>query len=98
MPALALTSMLAVTSCSGDFDFNGNAIKSYNQFKGILDSQGHTIKGQASPLFYTINGGTVKNLVIDSANITSGGAIATTLSGNGLIENITVNANHKTLI
>ena len=26
--------MLGATSCSGDFDFNGNAIKSYNQFKG----------------------------------------------------------------
>ena len=76
-----------------DFDLNGNKTKGYNTFKGTLDGQGHTIKGQAAALFYTINGGTVKNLVIDSANITSGGAIASTLSGDGLIENITVNAN-----
>ncbi|MDD6315173.1 MAG: hypothetical protein PUA78_09255 [Porphyromonadaceae bacterium] len=72
--------------------------KELQPIQRLLDDQSHTIKGQASLLFYTINGGTVKNLVIDSANITSGGAIATTLSGNGLIENITVNANHKTLI
>ena len=50
-----------------DIDLAGADVPSVENFKGILDGKGHSIKGLKSgkPLFATLTG-TVKNLVIDA--------------------------------
>ena len=60
-------------------------------FSGTFDGQGHTISGLGHALFNSINGGTVKNVILDGVNITSGtnvGAIANEATGASRIYNI----------
>lgn len=59
-------------------------------FNGTLDCNGHTIKGLSAPLFTTLTG-TVKNLVIESVDISGGanvGAIACTANSVARIYNV----------
>ena len=60
-------------------------------FSGTFDGQGHTISGLDHALFNSIDGGTVKDVILDDVNITSGtnvGAIANETSGASRIYNI----------
>ena len=60
-------------------------------FSGTFDGQGHTISGLDHALFNSIDGGTVKDVILDGVNITSGtnvGAIANETSGASRIYNI----------
>ena len=53
-------------------------------FTGTLDGDMYTISGLSNALFNKINGGTVKNVILDGVNITSGtnvGAIANEATG-----------------
>ena len=60
-------------------------------FSGTFDGQGHTISGLDHALFNSIDGGTVKDVILDDVNITSGtnvGAITNETSGASRIYNI----------
>ena len=61
-------------------------------FSGTFDGQGHTISGLRNPIFATINGGTVRNLMLSDVNISghSGntGAIASNATGATRIYNV----------
>jgi hypothetical protein len=63
-------------------------------FTGIFDGNYHTITGLSDPLFNTVNGGTVKNLVLEDVSISSHsgntGAIACTANGAARIYNVGV--------
>ena len=67
-------------------------------FAATLDGQGHAISGLTAPLFTRIEGGTVENLVIDGATITSTsggnpvGTLAQYLSSGGMVSNCTTTA------
>ena len=53
-------------------------------FTGTLDGNSHKITGLSHALFNTINGGTVKNVMLDAVNISGGtnvGAIANEVTG-----------------
>lgn len=54
-------------------------------FKGVFDGGYHTISGLTAPLFAATDGATIRNVVIDGANITGGtgnvGAIVGTAQG-----------------
>ena len=68
-----------------DFDASGFS-GAIDDFSGTFDGGFYTISGLTSPLFATTNGATIKNVVLDSLNITGGtgnnvGAIAGTASG-----------------
>ena len=67
-------------------NFNASGFSgSIANFSGVLDGGFHTISGLNAPLFSTTSGATIKNVVLDSLNITGGtgnvGAIAGTASG-----------------
>ena len=65
--------------------FNGNIT-----FTGTLDGRYHTISGLTRPLFTTVNGGTVKNVILDKVTIrgiANAGAICGTAQGNAKIYN-----------
>ena len=61
-------------------------------FKGTLDAQGHTITLKSgAALFGSAFEGIFKNAtVVVEGNLNANGAVANTLQGNGLIENVTV--------
>lgn len=63
-------------------------------FTGTLDGCGYKIEGLRGPLFHTINGGTVKNLFIEDAEISLGeggvGAISRFAEGSATVENVHV--------
>lgn len=71
-----------------DYDasgYGGNSlIDSSIIFKGKLNGNGHTITGLKRPLFYTLNGATIENLVISDANVNGNGVIASTMSNTTL--------------
>ena len=58
---------------------------SITNFTGLLDGGYHTIGGLTTPLFNSVNGATIRNVVLDQVNITGGtgnvGAIVGTASG-----------------
>ncbi len=59
-------------------------------FSGTLDGGLYTLGGLDSPLFESLNGGTVKNLILDNVSITSGvnvGAICNVADGESRIYN-----------
>ena len=50
-------------------------------FTGTFDGGYHSISGLSHPLFNTINGGTVKNVVLDNATVSGNGAICNEADG-----------------
>lgn len=69
---------------------DASAYTSLATFRGTLDGAYHTISGLTQPLFTTVNGGTVKNLVLDKVHIASGtnvGAVCGTATGSARIYN-----------
>ena len=67
-----------------DFDASGFS-ETITKFSGTFDGGFHTISGLNAPLFASTDGAIIKNVVLDSLNITGGtgnvGAIAGTASG-----------------
>ena len=70
------------------------------EFTGTFDGDCYTISGLSHPLFNTINGGTVKNVILDNVNIPSGtnvGAICGEAIGETRIYNCGVLATNSTV-
>lgn len=74
-----------------DADIDASGFEGFSfTFSGTLDGGYHTISGLTQPLFTTVNGGTVKNLVLDKVHIASGtnvGAVCGTATGSTRIYN-----------
>ena len=73
-----------------DFDDVSGFNAVINGFGGILDGNYHKITGLERALFNSLDGGTVKNLILDDVNIQSGenvGAICNEATGNSRIYN-----------
>ncbi|MBR3783435.1 MAG: hypothetical protein IKJ78_03070 [Bacteroidales bacterium] len=93
----SVTSLSQITSANGnyrldaDIDASGfEGFSDFTNFRGTLDGGYHTISGLTQPLFTTVDGGTVKNLVLDKVHIASGtnvGAVCGTATGNARIYN-----------
>lgn len=65
-------------------------------FYGTLDGNGHTIKNLSRPLFETLNGANIKNLVIEAANMRAYGVLTVNMTAttvkNVHFNNITLTA------
>ncbi len=57
-----------------------NATLIGGEFTGSIDFGGHTIKNLAKPLFNTLNGATIENLVIKNSGATAHGIFAETIN------------------
>ena len=88
-----ITSLSQITNANGNYKLTADisAGSGLNMtFTGTLDGNYHTIRGLSSALFTSINGGTVKNVILDNVNISGGtnaGAICNTATGNAKIYN-----------
>ncbi len=90
-----ITSLSQITDPRGIYklvaDINASGNTSIITFSGTLDGNFHTITGLSNAIFETVNNdATVKNIILDNVNISSGtdvGAIANTASGNARIYN-----------
>ena len=73
----------------------------YNSaFTGELDGNGYTISGLRNALFNSVNGGTVKNVILDDVDISGGtnaGAIANEATGDTRIYNCGILATNSTV-
>lgn len=56
---------------TGNFTVNSTSAIT-KEFTGTFDGDGYTISGLGHALFNTVNGGTVKNVIFESVNISSG--------------------------
>lgn len=74
-----------------DADIDASGFEGFSfTFSGTLDGGYHTISGLTQPLFTSVDGGTVKNLVLDKVHIASGtnvGAVCGTATGSARIYN-----------
>lgn len=69
-------------------------------FTGTFDGDGHTISGLGHALFNSLNGGVVKNVMLDNVTISGGsnaGAICNETTGNSRIYNCGVLATNSTV-
>lgn len=89
-----ITSLSQITDPRGNYklvaDINASGNTSIITFSGTLDGNFHTITGLSNAIFEKVNNATVKNIILDNVNISSGtdvGAIANTASGNARIYN-----------
>ena len=93
---IVASDVILVTSATQATELDGHYILTENvtadvfanlydgDFTGVLDGDMYTISGLSHALFNKINGGTVKNVMLDGVNITSGtnvGAIANEVIG-----------------
>ena len=65
-------------------DVTAGATPITTEYTGVFDGNGYTISGLGHALFNTVNGGVVKNVILDAVNISSGtnvGAIANKVTG-----------------
>ena len=102
-------SLSQITDASGLYKLTGNNTYSSDNkpavttFSGTLDGGNYTISGLSAPLFQTIDGGTVRNLMVDCITITSGnsngdvGAICCEAKGNARIYNCGVLTSRSTV-
>ena len=87
-----INSLSEITDANGLYKLTGNNTYSASNKPnvetvcGTFDGGNYTITGLTSPLFKTIDGGTVRNLNLDNITISSGG---TTVSVNGESKNVT---------
>ena len=78
-----ITSLDEITQADGTYklarDINASGFSgfSFSTFSGTLDGNCHTIYGLGTPLFGSINGGTVKNLFFDNVSISGGTNVGT---------------------
>ncbi|MCR4837107.1 MAG: hypothetical protein K5899_12140 [Bacteroidaceae bacterium] len=89
-----ITSLSQITDVNGKYKLTADISSAGSglniTFTGTLDGNYHTIKGLSSALFATVNGGTVKNVILDNVNISNGtnvGAICNEATGNAKIYN-----------
>ncbi len=71
-------------------DIDASSATIIDGFTGTLDGGFHTISGLTHALFSNLDGATIKNVILDDVNITSGtdvGAIANTATGDTRIYN-----------
>jgi len=103
--AQTLVTSLSDITANGNYRLNADIDASdfegfsFTNFRGTLDGGYHTISGLKQPLFTTVNGGTVKNLVLDKVHITSGnnvGAVCGTATGRARIYNCGVQSSDGT--
>ena len=79
-----------------DIDLSQTAWSSIESFSGILNGNGHTIKGLSAPLIASMTGGSIYNLTLSDVNISAAesvGALVKTLSSGAekcVITNINV--------
>ena len=78
-----------------DYDASGVEVEGETyiskELKGTLDGNGFKIKNLSKPLYDNINGGTVKDLVLEDINLSS-------TSGKGSIANTATNATFKNIL
>ena len=88
-----ITSLSQITNANGNYKLMADisAGSGLNiTFTGTLDGNYHTIRGLSSALFTSVNGGTVKNVILDNVNISGGtnaGAICNEATGSAKIYN-----------
>ena len=91
-----ITSLSEITDLTADYvlirDIDASGFNtSLEEFSGTLDGGLHKIYNLSKPLFGTVNGGTVKNLILEDVNISghtgNTGAIAGTAKGASRIYN-----------
>ena len=73
-----------------DLDASGiSTVTAINEFRGTLDGNGHKIINLPTALFSSLNGATIKNLVIEDAKITnnSKGILANSMTGKTVVQN-----------
>lgn len=91
----SVTSLSQITSANDNYrldaDIDASGFEGFSfTFSGTLDGGYHTISGLTQPLFTSVDGGTVKNLVLDKVHIASGtnvGAVCGTATGSARIYN-----------
>ena len=88
-----ITSLSDITDMNGKYQLTADVSgvsTSLGEFKGTLDGGFHKIIGLSAPLFTTVNGGTIKNVMLEDVKIKQAGpvgAIAGTASGYSRIYN-----------
>lgn len=104
-----ISALSEITDASGLYKLKGSSTYSSSNkpavtsFSGTLDGGGFTITGLTSPLFETIDGGTVRNLMMDNITVSSGdgngntGAIACKAKGTARIYNCGILATESTV-
>ena len=104
-----ISALSEITDASGLYKLKGSSTYSSSNkpavtsFSGTLDGGGFTITGLTSPLFETIDGGTVRNLMMDNITVSSGdgngntGAIACEAKGTARIYNCGILATESTV-
>ncbi|MBQ7509778.1 MAG: hypothetical protein IJT53_02560 [Prevotella sp.] len=104
-----IADLSGITDSNGLYRLTGNSTYSTDNkpgvtaFSGTLDGGNYTISGLTAPLFETINGGTVRNLMMDNISISSGnddgntGAIACVAKGTTRIYNCGILATGSTV-
>ena len=98
--ASAITNLNGTYILAADVSASVFANISSGEFKGTLDGNFHKITGLSSALFNTINGGTVKNVMLDNVVISGGtnvGAICNEATGDTRIYNCGVLATNSTV-
>lgn len=87
----------------GNSTYSSSNKPSVTTFRGTLDGGNHTISRLTAPLFETIDGGTVRNLMMDNITVSSGddngntGAIACEAKGTARIYNCGILASESTV-
>lgn len=96
-----ITSLSQITNPAGNYKLSADisAVSGLNiTFTGTLDGDYHTISGLSSALFSIIDGGTVKNVILDNVSIsgdTNVGAICGVATGDARIYNCGVLATNS---
>ena len=95
-----ITDLMGSYILKADID-DASGLSSLGSFSGTLDGGMHRIKGLKVPLFSQLNGGTVKNLILDNVAITGSGntgAICAEATGSSRIYNCGVEATGSTVV
>lgn len=89
-----ITSLNQITNPNGSYklvaDVNASGSTMIENFNGYFDGDFHVITGLTHPIFNTLNGAEVKNVIVDHVNISrngDAGAIACQAYGNSRIYN-----------
>lgn len=86
MDTLNNKSKTATMYLTNDLDMSEYPNGFTEPFLGTLDGDGWSVKNLKGPLFKTVNGGTVKNIAIETSTIP--GSVFETVQNGGLISNI----------
>ena len=77
--ATQITSLSQISDLSGDYelaaDINASGFNGLGEFTGTLDGKFHKIYNLSKPLFSTVNGGTVKNVILEDISVSGSGNV-----------------------